>query len=458
MSIIARAIPGTDAAIKPAAAYGIFWRWHFLAALIVIPFVLWQSTTGTLYLWSEWWIDVHYPGLRFVADSPSAASPSKQLAAAFSFVAGGRGIADAPEQSHGGRGRHDQISRDAAALPVQQLVLSDDPRRSTEVIMQGADGLPYPVFVDPHSGRVLGRLTAAQWLPGLSRALHAGWPLGDPGNWLLELGDCWAIVMIVSGLYLWWPRGRGFWQALRPRLDAGPRVLLRDLHAIVAVIFSGVFLFFLISALPWTTFWGREVLPRIQSALDQNSPAGFSTGGATAAQMAAAGASIDAVAQAARDRGVTGAITIQLSPWHGAPLFVTNQVSSLQKDRTITADPASGKIGGDFRNKDLPIIPRLVAVGVHVHEGDFGPWNRWLNTLFAISLIWLSATGFASWWIRRPKGRLGVPPAHDVRWSNGMVIPLGVMSVLLPIFGLSVIAIAVVSWILKRPPLRWRPA
>jgi uncharacterized iron-regulated membrane protein len=451
-----RPIPGRDAAVNLVAAYRIFWRWHFLAALIVIPFVLWQSTTGTLYLWSEWWMDVHYPDFRFVVDSPSAASPSEQLAAAFSFVGGGRGRSDAPEQVHGDHANHDQILQHPTALPVLQLVLFDDPRRSTEVIMQGADGLPYPVFVDPYSGRVLGRLTAAQWLPGLSRALHAGWPLGAPGNWLLELGNCWAIVMIVSGLYLWWPRGRNFWQALRPRFNASVRVLVRDLHAIVAVIFSGVFLFFLISALPWTTFWGGEVLSRVQYALDQQSPAGFSLGGASAAQMTAAGASIDAVAQAARNRGVTGAITIQLSPWQGAPLFLTNRVSSLQEDRTITADPATGKIAGDFRNSDLPIIPRLVAVGVHVHQGDFGPVNLWLNTLFAISLMWLSATGLASWWIRRPKGQLGVPPARDFRLSKGMVMALGVMSLLLPIFGLSVIAIAVSGWTLKRP-LRWRP-
>jgi uncharacterized iron-regulated membrane protein len=49
-----------------ARLYPAFWRWHFLAALIVIPFVLWQSTTGTLYLWSEWWMDVRHPELRFV--------------------------------------------------------------------------------------------------------------------------------------------------------------------------------------------------------------------------------------------------------------------------------------------------------------------------------------------------------------------------------------------------------
>ena len=449
--------------VRPVRLYSVFWRWHFLGALIVIPFVLWQSTTGTLYLWSEWWMDVHYPELRFVAESPSVVSPSEQLAAAVSFLGGGQGVGvgvgvgGAPEQVHERHRHHQLMSLDPAALSVQQIVLSDDPHRSTEVIMQGADGLPYPIFVDPRSGQVLGGLTAAQWLPGLSRALHAGWPLGNPGNWLLELGNCWAIVMIVSGLYLWWPRGRSFWQALQPRGDAGLRVLLRDLHAIVAVIFSSVLLFFLISALPWTAFWGGQVLSRVQYVLHQESPAGFSTGGATAVQMVGAGASIDAVAQTARDRGVTGAITIQLSPWQGAPLFVTNRVSSLQEDRIITADPATGNIGGDFRNSDLPIIPRLVAVGVHVHQGDFGPLNLWLNTLLATSLVWLSATGLVSWWIRRPKGQLGIPPARDVRWSKGMLIPLGAMSLLLPIFGLSVIAIAAIGWTLKRP-LRWKPA
>ena len=55
---------------KPVAAsarlYPMFWRWHFFAAALVIPFVLWQGTTGALYLWSERWMDVRHPELRFV--------------------------------------------------------------------------------------------------------------------------------------------------------------------------------------------------------------------------------------------------------------------------------------------------------------------------------------------------------------------------------------------------------
>lgn len=33
--------------------YRRLWRWHFYAAFLVIPFVLMQSITGTLYLWHD---------------------------------------------------------------------------------------------------------------------------------------------------------------------------------------------------------------------------------------------------------------------------------------------------------------------------------------------------------------------------------------------------------------------
>ena len=434
--------------------YPAFWRWHFLAALIVIPFVLWQSVTGTLYLWSEWWVDAEYPQLRFVPASDAAVLPSAQISAA--FAAAGSGLTTSVAAAHNHEGHHGAgKAQETSGVPVQQVVLAADPRRSTEVILEGGDGLPYPVFVDPHTGHVLGSLTSGQWLPGISRALHAGWPLGKPGNWLLELGNCWAIVTIVTGLYLWWPRGGTFWQALTPRLDKGPRVLARDLHAIVAVAISAVFLFFLISALPWTSFWGGEVLSRVQRLLGQESPAGFSIGGASADQMDAAGTSIDTVVRAARDRGVTGAIAVQLSPWQGAPLFVTNRTSSLRDDRVLTADSASGRIIGDFRNEDFPVIPRFVAVGIHVHQGDFGLVNVWLNTLLACSLIWLSTTGILSWWLRRPKGHSGVPPLREVPWSASILVPLGLMAIVLRIFGLSVIAAAGVGWATASSRKRW---
>lgn len=66
------------------------WRWHFLAALLVIPFVLWQSATGTLYLWSEAWVDHRHPDLRFVEPGPHQASLDAQVGAAREFQPGAK--------------------------------------------------------------------------------------------------------------------------------------------------------------------------------------------------------------------------------------------------------------------------------------------------------------------------------------------------------------------------------
>ena len=431
--------------------YRMFWRWHFLAALIVIPFVLWQSTTGTLYLWSEWWMDVRHPELRFVPQAALPAPPSAQIAAA--LLALPAEVGSTPRAHEHGAGPLAQTDLDGSPSsgfggggpPILDLLLSDDPTRSTILLAENPSGLPVPVFVDPYKLRVLGTLTAAEWLPGITRALHGAWPLGKPGSWLLELGDCWAIVMILTGWYLWWPRGRSVGAALWPRLKSGPRVLVRDLHASIAVLFSAVFFFFLISALPWTAFWGGEILSRIQSKFGQESPAGFSAGGAPGAKIASVSGSIDRIASEARAKGVSGTLSIRLSPWPAAPLFVTNRASSLADDRTIVGDSASGRVLGDYRHDDLPLIPRLVATGVHVHQGDFGPVNRWLNTALAGALIWLSVTGVTSWWMRRPKGRSGIPPKRGLSWSLP-VVSIGIaLCFLLPIFGASVALAAAIG-------------
>ncbi len=62
----------TSPELAPRRAYARLWRWHFYAAFLVIPFVLWQGGTGVLYLWHQEIADVLWPQLRFVAESASA--------------------------------------------------------------------------------------------------------------------------------------------------------------------------------------------------------------------------------------------------------------------------------------------------------------------------------------------------------------------------------------------------
>jgi uncharacterized iron-regulated membrane protein len=424
----------------PSRLYGRLWRWHFFAAFIVIPFVLWQSITGTLYLWSERWVDAAHPELRFVTPKSGSLPLSAQVQAALEVAPQPSAMAgtDAPASDAGPHAHH--ASAVSNGLAVQRVLVSEDTNRSTAVVLQNGGGLPFPVFVDPYTGTVLGSLSAPQWLPGITRALHGGWPLGNAGSWLLELGDGWALVMLLTGLYLWWPRGRGV-RALWPRLHAGTRVLLRDLHACVAVWFAIVFAFFLISALPWTAFWGNTLLAAIESSIGQTSPAGFSPGGASLAQFTQALQPVERAVAAARAAGVHGMLDVRLAPWPNAPLFITNTHVMPSQDRTLLADASSGVIHGDYANEDLPVIPRFVALGVHVHQADFGAANVWLNTAFALSLVWLTVTGVLSWWHRRPRGRLAAPPRTGTALPRAVLVVATMMSIALPLLGVSILLI-----------------
>ena len=98
-----RSVPDSPSAEQPAGRlYTRLWRWHLLAALLVIPFVLWQSTTGTLYLWSEWWMDQAHPELRFVEPGPAPVAPSVQLAAALEAAPREFSAKVSDGHSHGG--------------------------------------------------------------------------------------------------------------------------------------------------------------------------------------------------------------------------------------------------------------------------------------------------------------------------------------------------------------------
>jgi len=434
-----------------ARLYARFWRWHFFAAFIVIPFVLWQSVTGAVYLWSEQWMDRAYPNLRFVLQGGTQDPPSAQISAALRTVSTGPTPAMPNDEAVSAQARvahHDGTA--GSQVAVQEILLPQDPRRSTTVLLRDANGLPFPVFIDPYGSRVLGTLSTSAWLPGITRALHGGWPLGTPGSWLLELGDGWAIVALATGLYLWWPRGRGFGAGLWPRLRNGPRVMIRDLHSCVAVWFSVVLLFFLVTALPWTKFWGETILPVIETATNQTSPAGFSTGGASIAQMTAALPAVDDVVEAARRRAVPGTLDVKLAPWPEAPLFVANVHTNPSQDRTMLAEARSGRVLGDYRSHDVPAIPRFVAFGIHVHQGDFGLSSLWLNTAFAVSLIWLGATGALSWWIRRPRGGLSAPIAARVPPPRWVLAAALIVCVLLPLLGVSVVCLLITDRALRR--------
>lgn len=409
------------------------WRWHFIAALLVIPFVLWQSATGTIYLWSEHWVDLRHPDLRFVETGPGLVPLDAQVAAA--------------RESHRGQ-------------RVTGIVVPDDPARSTQVMFAGEHGLPLAAFVDPHRGVLLGSLEGDAWPVGWSRSLHGGWPLGDAGSWLLEAGACWTIVMVLTGLYLWWPRdGRG-WRAVFPRLRSGGWTLWRDLHACVAVWLSLLIVLFLFTALPWTSFWGGRVLGPVQAALGQQAPraAGFAP---VFAGSDGEGGSLQQMLEQARARGMDGDLVFHMVDGPpGSAVSVRDLKPRASQERYLLLDRGDAQVIEAADWSQFPLVARAVATGVDLHESRFfGRFGPWVNTGFALGLAWLCITGAMAWWRRKPAGALGVPPAPRQPWPWSVRVAALVLFAVLPLLALSALLLWLVerAWMRLSPPSRGGP-
>jgi uncharacterized iron-regulated membrane protein len=402
--------------------YKRFWRWHFYAAFLVIPFVLWQGVTGVIYLWHEEVADTLWPDLRFVPEVQANANQKISLDAQLSRV---------------------MASRNGEMPKI--IKLPNEKNRSTQFVFEEKDGLSSPSFTNPYSGQLLGSVSSKAWLPGLTRELHGGWPLGKTGSWLLELGACWCIVMVLTGVYLWWPRNsKGMAGVFYPRLGLGSRVFWKDIHAVIGMWFSVFFLAFLLTALPWTDVWGNYVLKPLQTMTGQTAPAalGFSHSNHVKANALSSHQTHLMLQQAvnvARREGLNGNLEIRLKSGN-APITITLKAGRAANERVLQIDRHSGEVLARVNWSDYPIVPKMVSTGVDLHEGTFfGRANQLFNTFIVLALFWLVVTGFIGWFKRRPGKGMSAPPAMQKPWPRWLKAAVLLLCIAMPLLGLSVV-------------------
>lgn len=211
--------------------YRAVWRWHFYAGLFVLPFIAWLALTGAAYLYQKpidrW---VHHD-LKVVAPSPQApALPSAQIAAVTALSPG----------------------------DVFRYTTSERADGSVEIGVLRPNGQREVYYVDPTTAQVLGHLPDKGTFSGVVRRLHSLDLLGDYASALIEIAAGWAILLVLTGLYLWWPRGqKGGITTVRgqPR----QRLFWRDLHAVTGVWVGLVLLFLAVTGMPWSAVWGKQV-------------------------------------------------------------------------------------------------------------------------------------------------------------------------------------------------------
>ncbi len=432
-----------------AAFYRMIWRWHFYAGLFIIPFILLLSVTGAFYLFKpqvEQWEERAFQNL----PANRAVSPGKQVEAALAAFPGAR---------------------------FNSYRLPERPGDAAMIHVAGSEGGSMrDVFVSPQ-GAVLGSIRPEDRLMEIDKDIHGQLLLGKRGSWLVELAASWGIVLVLTGLYLWWPRGTGLAGVLWPRFGKGKRMFWRDLHAVTGFWISGLVLVLLTTGLPWAGLWGsafktvRTELGWVKGEQDWTlggeapSPAGDPHAEHDHAAMmhamppmpvaAASPITLDAMVEKAR--GETLAFPVIVTPPgapgpFGRPGVMAWTIRSDAQNRPLRASITYDGMTGEELSRegfaDGHLADRIVGYGIAWHEGQLFGWvNQLIGVLTAVGLVIMAVSGFVMWRRRKPEDALGAPPPASVPTRMGGVVAiLLVLAALLPLLAASLLAL----WLFER--------
>lgn len=455
------AAPAARAERPGSGLYLAVWRWHFYAGLLVLPLLIWLALTGGLYLFKQDIDDLFHPDLRFAAPSTEAALPASVLAGAALDEFPGR---------------------------LLKITPAAEPGRSAEVGIASDAGERLSVYVDPHSARVLGALPEGGSVALTIRRLHSLKYFGPVARGAIEIAAGWAILLVLSGLYLWWPRGRQG-GVLSLRGTPGRRVFWRDLHAVAGLYVGGVLLFLALTGMPWSVLWGEQInrwanghnfgypsglrvqLPMSgqrladterpawslqQAQLPQSTPPAQSgheehEGHGGVSQAAATPTlGLDEALAIAQTRGIAPGFTLALP--RGAQGVYTASVypAELAQQRVMHIDQYSGRVLLDMRYADYGPLGRGLEWGINVHLGQqWGALNQWALALACAAIVLLCVSAVLAWWKRRPRGRLAVPPLPaDRRALRGVIALMVLGGLIFPLLGASLLVmLALDRWV-----------
>ena len=437
--------------------YFAAWRWHFYAGLFVIPFLTILATTGMMMLWIAW-VDGRDGERTPVIPQENAAAVSVQAEAA------------------------------VAAIPDGKLVQYVAPRTDDVAALFRIDsnGNATMVAVDPYTAEVIELFPRRSGWYDFFDNIHSDLILGTTGDRLLETAASLSLVLIATGLYMWWPRENGWRTALFPTFTRG-RALWKSLHGVVGIWISVLLVFFLISGLAWAGIWGGKFVQawsqfpaekwdnvplsdvshasmnhdrrEVPWALEQTPmPASGSESGATGVTGPV---TLDAVDRLARDIGLDARYQLNLprgetGVWTLGRDSMSTDSPNPTTDRTVHIDQYTGKILADVRYEDYSLAGKAMAVGIALHMGTLGFWSVIANTVMCLSVLFLCLSSVVLWWKRRPakSGRLAAPPMPKEMplWQGAVLVGLGV-SMAFPMAGLALLATLVLDiFVLSRLP------
>ncbi|MCG8392440.1 MAG: PepSY domain-containing protein [Pseudomonadales bacterium] len=433
-----------------ARFYRAVWRWHFMIGVLVLPFLFMLAASGLLMLLSKPVDKALNAPLLTVAPEDKALPASTLL---------------------------DTVREAFPHASVRLYLPPAAPDQSARFSLQsghgaghGGHGAPSTlVHLNPYSGEILGSQDPGASLYARLKEWHGSLFLGDLGDALIEIAAGLAVLMIVTGLYLAWPK-EGL-ATLIPARSVSTRADWRGWHLGIGWLIALPLLFFLVSGLAWTNIWGGKLvqpwgslpgtrfeapqavdhetmneagLHRVPWALEQAPmPASQDT------VPAPSPLDLDAVVSQARDQGFE---TFRVhfpqgdsGVWTVSATTIAGDISQPGNERILHLDKVSGAVLQDIRFADYPAMGKAMAASIPFHQGDLGLWNWLLNLLLVTLILALTVTGALLWWKRQSRR---APPRAEPGPARTVAGLMLVAAVCFPLSAAAMLGIIVVDAVL----------
>jgi uncharacterized iron-regulated membrane protein len=387
----------------------LFWRIHFWAALIASPFALVAVLTGMLYIFTPQIEAALYGQLERVAPQGArlpldAAVDAARKAAPAGFevqaVTPPARAEDAVRVGFGppkpGAGVHAGHGEPAAA-----------PAAASARAGQGGERIT--VFVDPYRGQVLGSQRDQDRFSEWARRLHSRLLQGESLRWMIELAASWMLVMLLTGVYLWWPPAG---QPALPRTARG-RAGWKQWHAFLGVLLGVLSLAMVLTGITWSKYAGENVRA-LRDWSGQASPQ-------VPARLHSMPQGEQLTYQQAweRTRALVPDTPPQLTPPRG-PHGVWRAGSADRRHPASRFDLVLNAYDGQVLYRagweNQTAFGKATAVGIPFHRGELGVWNQLLLFVFAAGVLFSLVSGWVMFFKRRRASAFGLPKLLPGAW------------------------------------------
>lgn len=280
------------------------------------------------------------------------------------------------------------------------------------------------ILVDASTGKILAGRVRNTFFVSIVHTLHSDLFLGTAGAYLLAAVSVLAILSIVSGLYLWWPRGRAFRKALTFHWHRYAAAMNFEVHRVAGFYLAGVLLLIAVSGLylvqPGPVSAVVSAVARVTPWPDRLVSQPATPGGTGSARLPIA--LIDQSVQRHRPGAQITVYSLPASVHDVYEVHFREAAGDSHALSTLWIDQYSGQVLAARQHAALGMGDRLLDLQIRLHNGTLlGPIGEGLVFLSGVTLPALFGTGLYLWWIRRPgKRRENSRPSGNLGAGAGL--------------------------------------